>query len=959
MNAIKASVDALLQIFKYPLFIVLALQSNYWGKQLANCLFLTQSRVPAFIFECILICALGFALLYVSSYWRRIPLPISIPLAVLTAVGIVCETNVLSNGNLAWHVWLLPWIRMVATILFIASPPLHQSRNKFFHDENILFLLIAIGCILFHNLCGNHFIRASLPWVAFFLYGVAAIRFHYASQCKRKQLRSTPRRILKEEVASEEDKIGFSRLQQSILKCIRGYFSSDAPEQVLGLFGPWGSGKTHLLAMVEKELIQPKEQSAICTFANVNLWQISDRDELWQTTCTTLEQAYGIQQSLFQHICKRLKALGHFPAVDSWSAVAHVIFRWSERSGAESVDMQRESMTAQDLPVVLLFDNVERVKLPIIRELLPLVERLKQLPKLFIILSVAEDELVRKFTAKRQHADAVHGHLLKLVDTVVYMPVPNEVKVRDFFRELCDKYAENTIFLKRYAQESQLSFDTPRQIYRAAFALKALEAKRFSETQHFIKDEGKERAYPFIQVAYTTELIHLFYPRAFEALRDIPQRWLTYVPPQENNGELPPDEEDAASMVNEDSSEIRDLMRQPVIIERAILTRQKGENPPILAKVRILQEYRDQRLFQSLMKMLNKRSAIYLSQALELQYLDIHTFSEGQCDAVVCAEAWLRSNSTMKDLINRDYPADFRPATEICLSAIARHCAMRIHNVLDMVDATPYIRALLHLLSSERDTSNMDWETFLTADMLEWSLLDYACRLKPQSREFVAAWNAMHTWIIRCSFNTLHFSINFLQRSLKASTDNRIVYTPLAGKMREFNPNNYNYLENFSEWMKALGKHYAYTILELLNGDKSLFMQYGGKDYLVYHANEVNDDNCFLQAMQEGVSMWIQEHPTPAPCFFSNFLSLLEIPHNRDASSPSPCLSATFAKIYELAFRYCSEHIQVFYTYQKRDFLIERVQRLQIKLTNSPETSNPSMTLFQETLLEPIIRSNP
>lgn len=962
MNTIRKATELFLQLLKYPLFVLLALFCGQGIEQVAKAYFPMLPNMLLFLIECIVLFLLGYALLWVSSFWGRLPLLISLPLGGLSVLGITCESVAIYAKSIKWNIWLFPWVRLAATSIFTGAP--NQRRKHFLPDERILMLLAAIGCLTFRHLGSKHYVQASLPWGAFLVYLVAAIQYHLAAEQRRKAHMEQPQRVLQKEITSDEDKIGFARVQEGILKRIREKLlaqtqTNDGVCHVLGLFGPWGSGKTHLLNLVEKELVgnAPSTIPSVA-FRCINLWQISNRDELWQTTCTTLERAYCIPQSFFQHLSKRLKAMGHIPAVDSWSAVAHTIFRWQERDPVELMDeFQQRLKAAQSLPIVLLFDNVERAKLSIIRELLPLTERLKRLPNLFIILSIAEDELVRKCEAKGQHADTMYGHLFKLIDTPVYMPIPNEAKVQEFFRELCNTHTRETSFLRRYAKETPPSFDTPRQIYRGVTALLALEEKRFSESTQFIKEAGLIKAYPFIHVAYTTELIHLFYPLAFEALRNIPQRWLTYIPQHNKDTDpVPLDEEVSASMGEEISDTLPDLIKQPAIIQRAMSTPQPvSPTPPFLESVKTWQEHLNQRLFRSLMGMLKKQSATHLRQALELQTLDTNTFSDGQCEAVIHAASWLNGSSSMKDFVDRVYPASFRPSTESCLSTIAYHCTLNIRSAECMDDATPYICALLHLLSAEEVINYINWETLLATDAVEWSLLAYTCRQSPQVPAYNTAWKAMQTWIAKCSFTTLHYSINFLLRSQYGRYEDRVIYTPLAGKRLAFSPDNYNHETKYLEWKNALGKRYAYTILEQLNNNKQP-SSLTSRDYMVFHANEFLDNTSFTLTMQAGVSAWIADHPMPMPTFLLNLLSMLSIPYDNGSDTPLPYVSDIFAGIYQPVFGYCAEYIHELCPSDEINDLLERAQQLLEKLGDQPLQTNTFHLLLQNTIIASLIK---
>lgn len=83
----------------------------------------------------------------------------------------------------------------------------------------------------------------------------------------------------------DDDRFEFSRYRNALLQVIK---SSDTPLTV-GVFGPWGSGKTSLLRLVQEELLrQPGEGHWRALPVWFNAWQYDRDDALWRALILTV-----------------------------------------------------------------------------------------------------------------------------------------------------------------------------------------------------------------------------------------------------------------------------------------------------------------------------------------------------------------------------------------------------------------------------------------------------------------------------------------------------------------------------------------------------------------------------------------------------------------------------------------------------------------------------------------------
>lgn len=295
--------------------------------------------------------------------------------------------------------------------------------------------------------------------------------------------------------------------------------------KVWSLYGEWGSGKTHLLNYIERETPKGslKEANIECRFCSINLWQISNREELWRATRGALEKAYGLKET-FKVVQKIRDILSSAGAVDARYAIAHTICKeyLSNDDTYNLVHLQAIGKKNPERRIILFIDNLERTDADVVKELLPLLERLKRLPNLLVITAVAMHDLIENCKCQNLSEELLRSHLIKLADNVIYMPPMDGEVVTRFFKTLVKEREASlgfNTYLHEYAYASLLGFDNLRQIYRVVDLLLNLELRYFSEGARYRSKEQLENTLHFVELVFDIELLKTFYPETLSFLK--------------------------------------------------------------------------------------------------------------------------------------------------------------------------------------------------------------------------------------------------------------------------------------------------------------------------------------------------------------------------------------------------------------------------------------------------------
>jgi hypothetical protein len=194
----------------------------------------------------------------------------------------------------------------------------------------------------------------------------------------------------------DEDELGRAPFAQSIAMALR---TSDASAgAVVALSGPWGIGKTSVLNMIAESL---HDERAL-DIAQFNPWLFSGTDQLLADFFSDLAAQLRLGSSKREKIADRLDSYGDtlalvkaIPVVGSWAALVggggKLVGRLVKPKAKDGLTAQRsrlrDALASLDRPIVIMIDDIDRLRPSEIGDILRLVRLTGSFPNLIYLLA--------------------------------------------------------------------------------------------------------------------------------------------------------------------------------------------------------------------------------------------------------------------------------------------------------------------------------------------------------------------------------------------------------------------------------------------------------------------------------------------------------------------------------------------------------------------------------------------
>lgn len=192
---------------------------------------------------------------------------------------------------------------------------------------------------------------------------------------------------------SEEDALGRVKPASSFARQVLAIDSSEGV--VVGVLGPWGSGKTSFVNLSQVFL----KESGV-TVLEFNPWMFSGADQLVQSFFIELSAQLKLRPDLTEigqlvgDYGETFSGLGWLPLIGPWiergRVVTDIIAKTLQRKKEgikASQSKVREALEKIDKPIIVILDDIDRLSTPEIRDVFKLVRLTANFPNIIYLLA--------------------------------------------------------------------------------------------------------------------------------------------------------------------------------------------------------------------------------------------------------------------------------------------------------------------------------------------------------------------------------------------------------------------------------------------------------------------------------------------------------------------------------------------------------------------------------------------
>lgn len=245
---------------------------------------------------------------------------------------------------------------------------------------------------------------------------------------------------------SEEDALGRIKPASSFARQVLSIDPSEGV--VVGVLGPWGSGKTSFLNL--SQIFLKKSGVTVLEF---NPWMFSGADQLVQSFFIELSAQLKLRPDLSEagelvgDYGETFSGLGWLPIIGPWiergRVVTDIISKTLQRKKEgikASQNRVREALGKIDKPIVVILDDIDRLSTPEIRDVFKLVRLTANFPNIIYILAF---DRYRVEQALGEQGIPGRDYLEKILQIGIDLPaVPDHVLNSQIFKAI-DASLEN------------------------------------------------------------------------------------------------------------------------------------------------------------------------------------------------------------------------------------------------------------------------------------------------------------------------------------------------------------------------------------------------------------------------------------------------------------------------------------------------------------------------------------
>ena len=238
----------------------------------------------------------------------------------------------------------------------------------------------------------------------------------------------------------EEDALGRAKPARSFAEQVLSLDSSEGV--VVGVLGPWGSGKTSFVNLARGHL----KDSGV-TVLEFNPWMFSGADQLVQAFFVELSAQLKIRAGLaeigklLEDYGETFSGLGWLPLVGPWiergraatKVVSKILQRRKEGVGGRRSKVQ-EALALLEKPIVVVLDDIDRLTTSEIRDVFKLVRLTANFPNVIYLLAF---DRLRVEEALGEQGIPGRDYLEKILQIGIDLPaVPADVLNSQIFKSI-------------------------------------------------------------------------------------------------------------------------------------------------------------------------------------------------------------------------------------------------------------------------------------------------------------------------------------------------------------------------------------------------------------------------------------------------------------------------------------------------------------------------------------------
>ena len=356
--------------------------------------------------------------------------------------------------------------------------------------------------------------------------------------------------------STENDRLGYSFFAEELAQTITSRTPSDG--YTIGVYGPWGSGKSTILNFVENELRGIDSAPAVVRF---NPWWFSGRGDLVEKFLTEMgaqlesEEGFPDIRSNLADLSSSLSkvpfgAMTGVPAGQGFAALHRLL-----QQEGESIDELKEGIHTElkesDRKIVVIIDDIDRLTPSEITLMFQLIKSIADFPNVVYVLAFEQEVVVNALQEEANFRDGKR-YLQKIVQLPLHIPKQKEGALESLLLDqLAETPGDHIVEEERW--NSLLSsgvlplLDTPREVVRLANTVDVMSASVGNEVD-FTDLVG-------------LEALRVFHEDVYTEIKSSPNRFVGHRTPGLRSPQEPDQYEDLLSDLDSDREPVESILK--------------------------------------------------------------------------------------------------------------------------------------------------------------------------------------------------------------------------------------------------------------------------------------------------------------------------------------------------------------------------------------------------------------